>query len=131
MRIGKLVWIAGAAAAVLLGATAGAALAELRVIESTVPSIGADAVFQDGAVFDVAAGQKLKFLKTPANSTHDIAGPYKGTLDAYKPACGWMEKLKGSCGGQNTDVEGGTRSVKPVMGGHAEHRRSEAVEPRP
>jgi hypothetical protein len=116
MRIGKLVWIAGAAAAVLLGTTAGAALAELRVIESTVPSIGADAVFQDSTVFDVAAGQKLKFLKTPANSTHDIAGPYKGTLDAYKPACGWMEKLRGSCG-QNTDVEGGTRSVKPVMGG--------------
>ena len=117
MRIGKLVWIAGAAAAVWLGATAGGALAELRVIESTVPSIGADAVFQDGAVFDVAAGQKLRFLKTPANSTHDIAGPYKGTLDAYKPACGWMEKLKGSCGGQNTDAEGGTRGVKPVMGG--------------
>jgi hypothetical protein len=116
MRIGKLVWIAGAAAAAWLAATAGGALAELRVIESTVPSIAADAVFEDGAVFDVAQGQKLKFLKTPANSTHDIAGPYKGTLDAYKPACGWMEKLKGSCG-QNTDVEGGTRSVKPVMGG--------------
>jgi hypothetical protein len=117
MRKGQLVWIAGAVAAVWLGAPAGAAHAELRVVESSVPAIAADAVFADSAVFDVAAGQKLKFLKTPGNSTHDIAGPYKGTLDAYQPACGWMEKLKGKCGGQAGDVEGGTRNVKPVMGG--------------
>jgi hypothetical protein len=116
MRKGQLVWIAGAVAAVWLGAPAGAALAELRVIETTVPSIAADAVFADAAVFDVAAGQKLKFLKTPGNSTHDIAGPYKGTLDAYQPACGLMDKLRGKCG-QPADAEGGTRNVKPVMGG--------------
>ena len=116
MRIGQLVLIAGAAAAVWLGTTAGAALAGLRVVESTVPGISVDAVFPDDAVFEVAKGQKLKFLKTPGNSTHDIAGPYKGTLDAYKPACGWLEKLMGKCG-QSGDIEGGTRSVKPVMGG--------------
>ncbi len=117
MRRGQLVWIAGTVAAVWLGAPLGAALAELRVVDSTAPGIAADAVFADGAVFDLAAGQKLKLLKTPGNSTHDIAGPYKGTLDAYQPACGLVDKLRGKCGGQSGDTEGGTRDVKPVMGG--------------
>ncbi len=126
MRKGRLVLIAGAVA-VWLGVPAGAALAELRVVELTVPSIAADAVFADGAVFDLATGQKLKLLKTPGNSTHDIAGPYKGTLDAYQPACGWMEKLRGKCGGQYRRHRGRHAQCQARDGRHARPHPSEAV----
>lgn len=110
MRNNRLVWIAGVAATVWLGASAGVALAELRVIELTAPSISTDAVFPDNAAFDVPAGKKIKLLKTPANSTHDIAGPYKGTLDTYKPGCGMWDRFSGKCI-QNSDAVGGTRSI--------------------
>ncbi len=116
MRSGQLLFIACVAATVWFGASSNVARAELRVIESTVPGVSADAVFPDNAAFDVPAGKKIKLLKTPANTTHDIAGPYKGTLDAYKPGCGLWDRLRGKCA-QNSNAEGGTRSVAPVLGG--------------
>jgi hypothetical protein len=116
MRKGWLVCIAGLAAAGWLGASSEAARAELRVMESTAPGISVDAVFPDAADFDVPAGKKIKLLKTPANTTHDIAGPYKGTLETYKPGCGMWDRFTGKCS-QNTDVVGGTRSIAPVSGG--------------
>ena len=115
MRKGWLVSIAAVAAAGWLGASIGAARAELRVMKSTVPGIEADAAFPDDAAFDVPAGKKLKLLKSPANSTHDIAGPYKGTLDAYKPACGVWDRVTGKCS-QNSDAVGATRGIAPVPG---------------
>ena len=115
MRKGWLVLIAGVAATVWLGASVEAARAELRVMELTAPSIVPDAVFQDDAAFDVPAGKKIKLLKSPENSTHDIAGPYKGTLDAYKPGCGIWDRVTGKCS-QNSDAMGATRGIAPVSG---------------
>jgi len=104
--------VAGVMAAIVLG---GPAAAELRVTESTVPGIAIDASFPDNAVFDVPAGKKLKFLKTPVNSTHEMSGPYKGTLDAYTPACGWIDWATGKCS-RPSDQAGATRAA-PVPGG--------------
>ena len=93
MRIGWLIGIAGIAATVWLAASGEAARAELRVMESNAPTIEVDAVFPDDAAFDIPAGKKVKLLKAPANTTHEIAGPYQGTLDAYQPACGVWQFL--------------------------------------
>ena len=111
----------GAATAILVSAVfSGAAVADLRVIESNVPSIATGASFPDGAAFDVPKGKKIKLLKTPANSTHEIEGPYQGTLSAYEPPCSWIDWTLGKCsrsGGRAGagDQEGATRSA-PVPG---------------
>jgi hypothetical protein len=110
MRIGLLMGIAGVAAFVSLGASGGAANAELRVMESTASTIEVDAVFQDGAAFNVPAGKKIKLLKSPANTTHEIAGPYNGTLEAYTPACGMWDRVSGKCS-QNNAIGGGSRGI--------------------
>jgi len=104
----------GLAAMLAFAGFNGPALADLRVIDSNMPGVAIDTAFPDNAVFDVPAGRKLKFLKTPANSTHEIAGPYKGTLDAYTPACSWVDWAMGKCS-RSTDQTGGTRSA-PVPG---------------
>ena len=117
MRNIRLVWIAGAALAGWLAASSGAARAELLVTESTVDGVAMNAAFTDGATFDVPAGKKIKFLKKPENTTHEIDGPYRGTLAGYKPGCGWWAWTTGKCGGRTGAVEGGSRSAAPVPGG--------------
>jgi len=105
-----LIGIAGVAASVSLGASGGASHAELRVMESTAASIEVDAVFPDDAAFNIPAGKKIKLLKSPANTTHEIAGPYSGTLGAYTPACGMWDRVTGNCS-QNTAIGGGSRGI--------------------
>jgi hypothetical protein len=116
MRIGWLIGIAGVAALAGLGASSEAARAELRVMESNATSIEVDAVFADDATFDVPAGKKIKLLKSPASTTHEIAGPYNGTLDAYKPACGMWDRVTGKCAPNNA-VTGGSRSISGATRG--------------
>ncbi len=113
MRNVRLVWIAGAVIAGWLAASGGAARAELRVLESTVPGIASDAFFADEAIFDVPAGKKIKFLK--GSATYEIVGPYKGALANYKPGCGWWAWAKGECA-RNADAAGATRGAAPVAG---------------
>ncbi len=113
MRNVRLIGIAGAVIAGLLAVSAGSARAELRVIESNVPGIARDATFADEATFEVPAGTKIKFLK--GGATHEIAGPYKGTLADYQPACGWWAWFRGKCA-RNTAAVGGTRGAAPVPG---------------
>ncbi len=116
MRNTRVVWIAQLVLACWLLAPGGAARAELRVVESTVPGISKNAVFPDGATFDVPAGRKVKFLKTPGNTTHEITGPYQGSLADYKPGCGWWDWARRRCGDRSGNVEGGTRDAAPVPG---------------
>jgi hypothetical protein len=116
MRKSWLIGIAGLAATVWLGASGEAARAELRVMESNASSIEIDAVFPDDAAFDVPTGKKIKLLKSPANTTHEIAGPYNGTLDAYKPACGVWDRVTGKCA-QNNAATGGSRSISGATRG--------------
>jgi hypothetical protein len=121
--------LVGLAAILGIFAAIGSAMAELRVISSTAPGVKADAAFPDSAVFDVPAGAKIKFLKTPANSTHEIAGPYKGTLEAYKPAsCGWVDWASGKCNGGSSDQPGATRAA-PVAGGTRSLSRPTPAQP--
>jgi len=121
MRNALSIRLRGAATAMLVSAAfSGAAVADLRVIESNVPSIATGASFPDGATFDVPKGKKIKLLKTPANSTHEIEGPYKGTLSAYEPPCSWIDWVSGKCSRSGDraatgDQEGATRSA-PVPG---------------
>jgi hypothetical protein len=115
----RKVWLLFASAAVSVWFFASGAHADLYVVESTAPGIERDAAFPDGAIFDVPAGKKIRLLKKPENSTHEIVGPYKGALDAYKPHCGMWERFIGKCSQeqQNSDssdvapVTGATRSL--------------------
>ncbi len=109
--------IAGAALIGSLASSSGQARAELRVMESTVPGIARDAAFPDGATFDVPAGRRIKFLKKPGNTTHEIVGPYRGSLAHYQAGCSFWDSARGRCGDRNDDVEGGTRGAAPVPGG--------------
>jgi hypothetical protein len=104
----RFVWIAGAVITGWIAASSLSARAELRVMESNVRGVTRDTVFPDGANFDVPSGKKIKFLKKPGNTTHEIVGPYRGTLADYRP--GWG-------GERNNDIEGGTRGTAPVSGG--------------
>jgi hypothetical protein len=132
MRNALKVRLPGPAAALLISAAfSGVAMADLRVIESTVPAVAAGASFPDGAVFDVPKGKKIKFLKTPANSTHEIEGPYNGTLGAYEPACSWIDWASGKCsrsGDREGATPGGTRSA-PVPGATRGLSRQQPAQP--
>ena len=116
MRIGWFIGIAGLSATVWLGASSESARAELRVMESNATGVEIDAAFADDATFDVPAGAKIKLLKSPANTTHEIAGPYKGTLDAYQPACGMWDRVTGKCS-PNNSATGGSRSISGATRG--------------
>jgi hypothetical protein len=118
--------LAGFLAALVPGGPAGA---ELRVTESTVPGIAIDASFPDNAVFDVPAGKKLKFLKSPTNSTHEMTGPYKGTLGAYTPGCSWLDWATGTCS-HPSDQPGATRAA-PVAGATRGLRSPPPAAPQP
>jgi hypothetical protein len=95
----------------------GPARAELVVTDTTVGAVAKGASFDNDAEFNVPAGKWIKFLKKPENTTHEIDGPYKGTLANYSEACGWWDHLRGKCKGGNGDEVGGTRAYKPVTGG--------------
>jgi hypothetical protein len=99
-----------AAALVLIGA--GMANASLEVTRSTTPRIKVGAKFNDNAVFDVPDGREIQLLKTPQNSTHEIAGPYKGTLSGYTPPCPWWKAVIGNCKEPGETREGGTRGMR-------------------
>ena len=99
------------AAGMLLVGT-GLANASLEVTRSTAPRIKLGAKFNDGAIFDVPAGQKIELLKTPQNSTHQIDGPYNGTLSNYTPPCPWWQAVIGSCKTPGNTREGGTRGLR-------------------
>lgn len=109
----RATWVAA-----FLLVSGGAAHAELLVTESTVDGIAMNATFADGAAFDVPDGRLLRFLKRPQNTTHEIEGPYQGTLADYTPKCSWWARLSGKCG-PTSDVEGGTRNATSAPGGAA------------
>jgi hypothetical protein len=96
----------------LLVIGASAANAGLEVTRSTAPRIKVGTKLNDGAVFDVPEGQEIELLKTPQNSTHQIAGPYKGTLSGYTPPCPWWKAVVGSCKEPTDTREGGTRGIR-------------------
>ncbi|MGI9525068.1 MAG: hypothetical protein ACR2PG_25855 [Hyphomicrobiaceae bacterium] len=85
--------------------------AEIVVSGSSVSDYQRGAILDDRTIFDVPKGGSLKLVKRPGGSTHDIRGPYKGTLDAYRPprACPWYKPW---CkrGTANSSV-GGTRGL--------------------
>lgn len=97
--------------ALLLIGTA-AAHASLEVTRSTAPGVKVGTKFNDSAVFNVPAGREIELLKTPQNSTHEIVGPYKGTLAGYRPPCPWWKAVMGSCKEPGETREGATRGLR-------------------
>ncbi len=108
-------WLLAVTAAVSISIIASGAQAELLVIESTAPGIVKDAGFPDTAIFDVPAGKKIRLLKKPQNSTHEIVGPYRGALDAYQPHCGWWSRLIGKCSKEQAS-DSSAPDAAPVVG---------------
>jgi len=98
------------AALFVIGASA--ANASLEVTRSTAPGIKVGTKLNDNAVLDVPDGREIEVLKTPQNSTHQIAGPYKGTLSGYTPPCPWWKAVVGSCKERTDTREGGTRGIR-------------------
>jgi|EndMetStandDraft_9_1072997.scaffolds.fasta_scaffold28952_2 hypothetical protein len=90
----------------------GAAHAGLEVTRSTTARIKVGATFNDNAILDVPAGGVIELLKKPQNSTHHIAGPYKGTLADYTPPCSWWKAVVGSCKEPAGMREGATRGMR-------------------
>jgi hypothetical protein len=105
-------WFSTLVAAALLLGSVSAVYAGLEVTRSTSPRIKVGAKFSDNAVFDVPAGGAIELLKTPQNSTHQIEGPYKGTLSGYTPPCPWWKAVMGSCKEPGSMREGGTRGLR-------------------
>jgi hypothetical protein len=98
------------AALLLIGTVA--ANASLEVTRSTAPRVKVGTKFNDNAVFDVPAGRKIEVLKTPQNTTHELAGPYSGTLAGYKTPCPWWKAVVGSCKEPGDTREGATRGLR-------------------
>jgi hypothetical protein len=98
------------AALLLIGAVA--AHASLEVTHSTAPRVKVGTKLNDNAVFDVPAGRKIELLKTPQNTTHEIVGPYNGTLAGYKTPCPWWKAVVGSCREPGDTREGATRGLR-------------------
>ncbi len=114
MKSTRFFFVLSIVLACLLLALSASARAELLVLESTVKGISRNASFPDNAIFNVPDGKRIKFLKKPGNTTHEIAGPYTGSLANYKPDCELLGWMTGSCGREKPSrepVQGATRSL--------------------
>ncbi len=89
-----------------------ASLADILVVASTTTSYSVGSTLPDEARVSVPEGAMLKLLKRPAGTTHDIIGPYEGTVSAYaRPdRCPWYWPWCKS-GTSSEGPVGGTRSV--------------------
>jgi len=97
-----------AALAVLYG---GQAKADYEVMESTVANLPRGASVAENATIAIPAGGQVKLLRTGAGTTHDLKGPYEGTVGDYEASaeCPWYKKITVGCNGQSAPI--GIRST--------------------
>lgn len=99
------------AVAVTLAVSAGAALADYEVMESSIAALPEGTTLPDNATLNLPAEGRVKLLKTPEGSTHELEGPYEGTVSDYEgtPDCPWYKKISVGCGGDRAPI--GIRST--------------------
>ncbi len=81
------------------------ALAEMEVLESSVPSLEPGTALADDATLNLPDGTKVRLLIKATGSTKTLKGPYEGTAAAYTEKRSWWQRLTG---------EGG--DIEPPMG---------------
>ncbi len=99
------------AVAVALTVSAGAALADYEVMESSVATLPEGTTLTDNATLNLPAEGRIKLLKTPEGSTHELKGPYEGTVADYEGTldCPWWQRISVGCDGQRAPI--GVRST--------------------
>ncbi len=108
MNILRLSVAALATAALLNSAPA---LADYEVIESTVAGLPRGAAVAEGAAIAIPEGGRVKLLRTGEGTTHDLEGPYQGTVEDYEATadCPWYKKVTVGCNGESAPI--GIRST--------------------
>lgn len=91
--------------------TAGPAIADYEVMESTVAGLPRGATVLEDAKVAIPEGGRVKLLKTGAGTTHELEGPYEGAISDYeaKSDCPWYKKISVGCGGESAPI--GIRST--------------------
>ncbi len=97
--------------AVALTLSAGPAMADYEVMDSSVATLPKGTTLPDNATLNLPANGRVKLLKTPEGSTHELQGPYQGTVSDYDgtPDCPWWKKISVGCGGDRAPI--GVRST--------------------
>jgi hypothetical protein len=89
----------GAASLAILGLVvfllAQPALAEMEVMESSVPGMSVGDKLPDDASLDLPKGAMLRLLLTNEGATKTLKGPYKGKVADYKEKLNWWDRLTG------------------------------------
>jgi hypothetical protein len=91
--------------------SAGPAAADYEVMESTVADLPRGATLPDDATVAIPEGGRVKLLQTREGTTHDLEGPYEGSVSDYeaKSDCPWYKKISVGCGGETAPI--GIRST--------------------
>jgi len=99
------------AVALAVTVLAGAALADYEVMESSVATLPKGTTLPDDATLNLPAEGRIKLLKTPEGSTHELEGPYEGTVSDYEGTqdCPWWQRISVGCDGQRAPI--GVRST--------------------
>ena len=97
-----------AAVAVL---NAAPAMADYEVMESTVADLPRGATVAENATIAIPEGGQVKLLRTGEGTTHELEGPYEGTVGDYEASaeCPWYKKITVGCNGESAPI--GIRST--------------------
>jgi len=90
---------------------AGPVMADYEVMESTVAELPRGTTVPDDATVAIPEGGRVKLLRTGSGTTHDLEGPYEGTVTDYEADtdCPWWKKISVGCDGQSAPI--GIRST--------------------
>ncbi len=90
---------------------AGLAQADYQVMESTITALPQGTTLPENAELDIPEGERVKLLRTPAGSTHELEGPYQGTVEDYEATakCPWWKKISVGCEDESAPI--GIRST--------------------
>jgi hypothetical protein len=90
------------------------ALAEIEVLESSVPDMAVGSKFGDDTRLKLPDGASLRVLVLSSGTTKTLKGPYEGTVGAYKDDRGWWERVTGRNKDDDAPI-GATRGFKPAQ----------------
>lgn len=100
-----------AALAVVAVLNTAPAMADYEVMESTVADLPRGASVPEGATIAIPEHGRVKLLRTGKGTTHELEGPYEGTVGDYEASaeCPWYKKMTVGCNGQSAPI--GIRST--------------------
>jgi hypothetical protein len=104
---------------VVMAGLAGPAAADVIVVQSNAPGLGAGQLLEDGANVTIPAGKQAVFV-LPSGATRTVAGPFEGTAASLsggaKTSSGVFDAVKRYVvtGGTSADGVGAVRSALPA-----------------